>query len=90
MFITYHEAKRFWTLRERGLDFEDATSILTGPRFTRLDGRRDYGETRFQTVGWLDGVLVMLVWTRRGDAVHVISLRRCNERERAVYGDRLL
>jgi uncharacterized DUF497 family protein len=28
------------------------------------DDRHDYGETRWQTIGWLNDVMVMVVWTR--------------------------
>ena len=31
MKITYDPAKRDWTLRERGLDFEQAAEIFAGP-----------------------------------------------------------
>ena len=31
----------------------------------------------------------MVVWTPRGDARHIISMRKCNARERAKYRDRL-
>lgn len=89
MFITYHEAKRLATLRDRGLDFKDARRLLMGDSLTQVDDRRDYGEVRLQTLGWLDGLLIMVVWTQRGNAAHIISMRRCNERERRGYGDRL-
>ena len=31
----------------------------------------------------------MVVWTPRGDARHIISMRKCNAREREKYRDRL-
>ena len=31
MKITYDPAKRAWTLRERGLDFEQAAQVFAGP-----------------------------------------------------------
>ncbi|WP_255449710.1 BrnT family toxin [Shimia ponticola] len=45
------------------------------------DTREDYGEPRWITMGYLDGRMVVLVWTERGDTVRVISLRKANERE---------
>jgi uncharacterized DUF497 family protein len=33
------------------------------------------------TVGWLDSSLVVFVWTPRGSARRVISMRHCHERE---------
>lgn len=49
------------------------------------DTREDYGETRYQALGMLGTHLHMLVFTPRADAVHVISLRRANQRERKLH-----
>jgi uncharacterized DUF497 family protein len=57
--ITCNRAKREQALLERGLDMLRAKEIFAGPHFTRLDARRDYGEPRFITVGWLDERLVV-------------------------------
>jgi len=43
----------------------------SGPMITAEDTRRDYGETRLQTVGFLAGRMVMIVWTPRNEARHV-------------------
>ena len=86
MKITYDPVKRQATLAERALDFEDAAVVFAGLVLTVEDTRRDYGERRFQTVGFLGDLMVMLVWTPRGtDARHIISMRRCNDRERPRY-----
>ena len=47
------------------------------------------GVLRYQTVGWLDGRLVMMVWTPRGAARRIISMRKINERETQAIGARL-
>ena len=86
--ITFDERKRQRALHERKIDFEDAASIFAGPTLTVRDQRVDYGEDRFQTIGFLDGRMVMIVWTPRGDARHVISMRKCNDREKARYAHR--
>ena len=87
MEITFDPAKREATLRERGLDFNDAALVFEGERYTREDTRFDYGEVRNQTVGFLHGRMV--VWTPRGETRHIISMRKCNEREQAAYRQRL-
>ena len=89
MKITYDPAKRDWTLRDRGLDFEHAAQVFAGPTFDQADNRHDYGEPRIVTVGRLDARMVIVVWTPRGEARHVMSMRKANEREKARYGDRL-
>jgi uncharacterized DUF497 family protein len=86
MAITYDPAKREWTLRERGLDFERAAEVFAGPTFDREDNRHDYGEVRVITIGFLLARMIVLVWTPRGNDRHVISMRKANEREKAQYG----
>jgi uncharacterized DUF497 family protein len=81
MRITCDPAKRRRTLEERGLDMRRAKEIFAGLHFTSVDDRFDYGEPRFVTVGWLDSSLVVFVWTPRGSARRVISMRHCHERE---------
>jgi uncharacterized protein len=58
-----------------------AGEIFAGIHFTRVDDRRDYGEARFVTTGWLDSRLVVFVWTPRGSARRIISMRHRHERE---------
>jgi uncharacterized DUF497 family protein len=73
--ITFDPAKRAKTLAERGLDFADAAEVFTGLHATREDRRRDYGEPRFISAGYLRGRFVVLVWTPRGRARRIISMR---------------
>lgn len=87
MRITYDPRKRADTLTNRGLDFEDAPQVFAGDIFENLDDRRDYSEVRWQTMGLLNGRLVMVVWTPRGDARHIISRWKCNDREQQKYFD---
>jgi uncharacterized protein len=87
--ITYDPRKRQKTLVERGLDFERAETVFSGATLTLLDDREDYGEPRFQTYGLLGRRLVMVVWTPRGADRHIISMRKCNAREKARYAARL-
>src|SRR3569833_947951 len=84
--ITFDPAKREWTLRERKLDFLDAPLVFDGVAYNIADTRRDYGELRINTVGYLDGRMVIICWTPRGDTRHIISMRKINEREKKRYG----
>ena len=88
MSVEFDPAKRAATLQSRGLDMARTGEVLVGATLTAQDDRRDYGEDRFITIGFLDGAMVVLVWTPRDDAYRIISLRKANERERALYGPR--
>ena len=88
MKITCAPAKRAATIMSRDIDFLDAEHVFAGRTLTVQDTRRVYGEPRFQTVGFLSGRMVMVVWTPRGNARHVMSMRKCNAKERKTYSQR--
>jgi uncharacterized DUF497 family protein len=80
--VTFDPAKRLITVQERGIDFAiDAAKVFAGRIATVTDDRFDYGEIRFSTAGWLNGRMATVIWTRRGDARHIISMRFCHARE---------
>ena len=89
MKITFDPAKRQQTFQERGLAFEDAAAVFEGQTLDMVDDRFDYPEERIITVGHLAGRMVIVVWTQRGDARHVISMRKANEREKRRFAERL-
>jgi uncharacterized DUF497 family protein len=86
MEITFDPVKRDKTLRERRLDFLRAVEIFDGPNYRFVDDRFDYGEERIVTIGYLDERMIVVVWTQRGSARHVISMRKANDREKVRYG----
>jgi hypothetical protein len=75
MRIEFDAAKRDQTLRERGLDMARADEIFAGATLTVADDRREYGEDRFITIGFLDARMVVAVWTARRGARRIISPR---------------
>jgi uncharacterized DUF497 family protein len=89
MKITFDPAKREWTLRVRGLDFLDTPEVFAGVKLEHPDARRDYGEIRIITVGYLRGRMVIVCWTPRVGARHVFSMRKANEREQEKYREQI-
>ena len=89
MKITFDPAKRRATLEERGVDFADAAEVFAGPVLEIVDDRFDYGEERTATFGLVGKRMMTVIWTQRGDARHVISMRKANRREQARYRERL-
>ena len=81
MLISHDPAKREWTLRERGLDFEDAPIVFAGLTVEVEDRRKDYGEKRIICFGQLEGRLVVVGYTPRGAVRHIFSMRKANDRE---------
>jgi uncharacterized DUF497 family protein len=89
MWIEFDSEKRDKTLLERGLDFNRAIEVFKGRHFTAEDVREDYSEPRYITVGKLDERMIVMVWTPRGEARRIISMRKANEREQARYAHHL-
>ncbi|MDR3631448.1 MAG: BrnT family toxin [Desulfocapsaceae bacterium] len=87
MEIEFDQNKCDFTLQERGLDFARAPEVFAGPLLTEKDTRFDYGEIRFMSLGYLDGRMVVLIWTQRGPARRIISMRYANDREKSKYSE---
>lgn len=89
MKIEFDPEKRQRTLIERQLDFARAGEVFADVTVTQQDARFEYGEARYTTVGVLDGRMVIVVWTPRGDVRRIISMRKANEREIARFSPAL-
>jgi len=88
MQIEFDPSKRKDTLDQRGLDMAAAAEVFEGDHLTVEDDRFDYGETRYITIGFMTGRMVVLVWTSRGDTRRIISMRKANAREQKAYAPR--
>jgi uncharacterized protein len=85
MKLTWDEAKRQATLKERGLDFANCAQVFAGETHNFEDRRKNYGEPRIISVGFLHGRMVAVVYTPREEGRRIISMRHVNERERRHY-----
>ena len=65
-----------------------ADEVFAGDTLTVNDDRQDYGEDRYITIGFLDKRMVILVWAPRNGAYRIVSMRKANEREQAIYASR--
>jgi uncharacterized DUF497 family protein len=74
---------------KHGLLFEDAELIFSGKTVTFKDDRKNYGESRFITLGELKKRVIVLVHTERNGVIRIISMRKANEREKKIYLKRL-
>jgi uncharacterized protein len=85
--ISFDPAKRARNLARHGLDLAEAGPVVDGlASLTQYDDRWDYGEDRWVSTGWLRGVLVVCVWTTRGESeARIISLRKATANEQKDY-----
>lgn len=86
MLFTWDEKKRHGNLKKHGIDFTSAADIFGGPTFTWEDSRFDYSEQRWITMGLLGSlVVVLVVHTETEEEIHVISIRKADKDEQALF-----
>ena len=85
MEIDYDPAKNARNIKELQLPFEQAAEYDFDTALTVVDNRRDYGETRFRSIGRLKGRVHVLVFVELPDGIRVISFRKGNKREVRDY-----
>ena len=82
MLFDWDSAKSERNRQERGFGFDIAILIFEGDTMERLDDRQDYGERRVRAIGEVNGVVLHVVFTDRGDVRRIISARVANKKER--------
>lgn len=87
--IEWDDSKNRANRERHGLAFEDVRLVFDGRTVTFVDDRRDYGEVRYVTMGLLAGRAVVVVHAPRGESTRIISMRKANAREKAIYRQRL-
>jgi uncharacterized DUF497 family protein len=86
----WHPAKAASNLRKHGVSFETAVRAFTDPYALVEQDRVEDGEERWQTIGIVEGVLLLMVaHTVREqndiEVIRIISARLANRRERRRY-----
>jgi uncharacterized DUF497 family protein len=84
--IIYDETKRAANLAKHGLDLADAALVYDAPNKVTLESPRD-NEARQVDIALVEmmGVVLVLVYVKRGEEVRAISLRRASKVERRLY-----
>ncbi len=88
MNFEWDEEKNEENIRKHGFDFADAWEIFEAPMRTALDLREDYGEDRWNGIGFLGNRIVIVIFTFRGaGTIRIISLRKALKYERKQLED---
>ena len=78
--------KQATNLHKHGIDLRDAAYVfLDVHRLDAVDSRIDYGEERRFVMGCVEDRVWVAVYTRRADAIRLISARKAYEREQKSY-----
>jgi uncharacterized DUF497 family protein len=90
-YFEWDEQKAEINIRKHGIRFEDAARVFDDPLAVTDQDRIENGEQRWQTVGVVDGYLLLLVahtvrFEDEGiEVVRIISARRLDRAERRRY-----
>ena len=87
---TWDETKRATNKTKHGIDLAKVESAFDTPMLTIEDNRAAYGERRLKSLCFMNGRVVVLVWTEREDGPHLISCRYGDKRETEKYFEEFL
>lgn len=85
MAYEWDEDKRKANIKAHGVDFAAVLEFDWDHATIELDDREDYRELRERATGFIGVRLHVLIFTRREDAVRVISLRKATRKEVRDY-----
>ena len=85
MDVSFDPIKNAQNIELRGLSFERAAGFEFATAWIVVDDRKDYGETRYRAIGFLEERLHALVFTETQVGIRVISFRKVNQREERRY-----
>ncbi len=85
----WNNAKAAQNYAKHGVTFEAAPAIFDDPfAIEEIDGRENYGEERFITIGMASGRLLAVLYTQRGETVRIITARGAEPYEQPEYHER--
>jgi uncharacterized DUF497 family protein len=85
MAFEWDAQKRVSNLAKHGINFRRIPELFDGDTVEIIDDRADYGETRINCLGEIEGRVYAVSYTWRGADHRIISARKANEREQKRY-----
>lgn len=80
------DAKAASNLRKHNVSFETAQLAFTDPNWVDGDDP-DPDEERFNRICMLDGRTYVVIYVERGARTRIVSARKANRHEQALYDD---
>lgn len=84
MQFEYDSSKSALSLEKHGIDFELAKTLWNDPWMIEVPARTA-DEARFLVIGRIEGRHWAAIWTPRGTAIRIISVRRARKEEVRYY-----
>lgn len=84
MEFEWDDAKRITVLEARGIDFADAHLLFDGRPLLTVPANQP-GETRWLSIGQIEGRMLTAVWTWREERIRIITMRRARNEEKSRH-----
>ena len=82
----WDDAKDAANKAKHGVGFAVARNIFNDVfAIERIDDRQDYGEERYVVIGNVEGRLLSVTYTMRGETIRIISARGASPHEQRQY-----
>ena len=87
MKVTFDPAKDAANVRKHGISLKRAEDFDFDAACFDIDDSQNYGEERWNGIGFLDAALHTLTFTDHGEELRAISLRKADAEERERYAE---
>ena len=87
MEVAFDAAKDASNIEEHGISLSRAADFDLEHALVEADLREDYGEDRWNALGFLDARLYNLTFTVRDGVIRPISLRKASRKETRLYAE---
>jgi uncharacterized protein len=78
-------AKERTNIAKHGLSFQTAALVFLDPQLLEFEDLGLYDESRWNVIGMVDGRVLFVTYTERGDRIRIISARGAEPHERRRY-----
>jgi uncharacterized DUF497 family protein len=85
--VEFDARKNAENIRKHGISFQRAEDFDMDSALIKTDNSQDYGEVRYNAIGWLDANLYYMTFTFTGGICRVISLRKADKQEHRFYAE---
>ena len=85
MDFEWDTAKERANRKKHGVDFRTAAKVFLDPFVIEFDDPGTAGEMRFNAIGLVDGRMLFVTYTLKGEVVRMISSRGAEPHEKRRY-----
>lgn len=87
MGVVFDPAKNRSNAKKHGVSLQRARDFDFNTALFDVGDSQDDGEVRYGAIGWLHALLYTLTFTRTGEEIRAISLRKASTQEQQNHAD---